>query len=83
MYVHLVEEKTPINVNGNDFSIQESLKQDTKFFSKVSKAKGSNGGQNDHTKKNNAASMFIKPHTYVLDVGIGVLVIWMIFVFNF
>ncbi|KAK1413160.1 hypothetical protein QVD17_34928 [Tagetes erecta] len=77
------EEKTPINVNVNDFSKEDGLMQHKKFSSKVSKAKGSNGGQNDHAKKNNAISMFMKPRTYVQDVGIGVIVLWMIFVFKF
>ncbi|KAI3806942.1 hypothetical protein L1987_22860 [Smallanthus sonchifolius] len=77
------DEKNPINIKGNEFNKEEGLKRGALVFSKATKAKGTSGAQNDHTKKNNANSMFIKPHTYVSDVGIGVIVVSMMFVFDF
>ncbi|KAK9050615.1 hypothetical protein SSX86_030415 [Deinandra increscens subsp. villosa] len=77
------EGKNAIGVNGYSFNKEEGLKRYPLLFSKASRAKGSsNGGQNDHTKKSNAISMFIKPRTHVLDVGIGVIVVCMLFVFD-
>ncbi|KAI7746865.1 hypothetical protein M8C21_022243, partial [Ambrosia artemisiifolia] len=67
------EENNPINVNGSGFN-KEGLKRDALVFSKASKVKGSSGGQNDHIKKNNGVSTFIKSHTYGSYVDIGVIV---------
>ncbi|KAL8260933.1 hypothetical protein R6Q59_024982 [Mikania micrantha] len=75
------DENNSININEDGFN-KEGLKGDMSVFSKVSKAKGSNGGQNDHTKKSNAISMFTKHHMYASEVGIGVIAICMMFLFD-
>ncbi|KAI3763246.1 hypothetical protein L1987_53700 [Smallanthus sonchifolius] len=77
------DEKNPINIKGNEVNKEEGLKRDALVFSKATKAKGTSGAQNDHTKQSNAISMFIKTHTRVSNVGIGVIVVGMMFVLNF
>ncbi|KAI3763247.1 hypothetical protein L1987_53701 [Smallanthus sonchifolius] len=80
------EEKGPVDMNGNSYGREDGVKQDELVLSKAGKGKGAYGGQNDrppNTNKSKAVSTLLHEPTYMLSIGVSVIITNIILVFCF
>nr|XP_043637539.1 uncharacterized protein LOC122608502 [Erigeron canadensis] len=82
----LNEETHTTHKNGNSIDRKDGVKRDVYVSSKANKGKGSYGGQNNrppNTKENKAVSMIVTKPACISYMGMSVILMCMMLVFDF